>query len=65
MASLSGAGFKMTHTPSWKLAVSLKSAQQSIQSKRLGVLGEKKGFFRPLGKCVPENRGFPGTAALF
>jgi hypothetical protein len=65
MASLRGAGFKVTHTPSWQLAVSLKSAQQSIQSKRSGVLGGKNGFFRPLAKCVPENRGFSGTAALF
>jgi hypothetical protein len=53
MASLRGAGFRVTHTPSWQLAVSLKSAQQSIQSKRSGVVGRKKRFFQAFGEMRP------------
>jgi hypothetical protein len=47
MAPLASAGLKVTHAYS-KLAVSLESAQQSIQSKRFEACDLKKGFFRPV-----------------
>jgi hypothetical protein len=53
MALCVSAGFKMTHTLSSKPAVSPKSAQQSIESKRL--VARKKGFFRP-SRCLRDNR---------
>jgi hypothetical protein len=62
MAPLAAPGLRFTHTPYSRLAVSLKSAQQSIESKRGGLLGRKKGFFRPIFKDIPGNRPFPGTS---
>jgi hypothetical protein len=61
MAPLSvSAGFKVTHTPYSKLAVSLESAQQSIPSKRLQPSGPKNGFLRPNPKSIPENEPVSG-----
>jgi hypothetical protein len=39
-------GLRFTHTPYSRLAVSLKSAQQSIESKRGGTSRPKKRFFQ-------------------
>src|SRR5258707_6412034 len=55
MAPSFSAGFKVTHTPYSKLAVSLKSAQQSIPSKRWQADGLKKRFFHANSQDVPEN----------
>src|SRR5712671_7308058 len=52
MAPSASAGFKVTHTPYSKPDVSLKSAPQSIESKRDQALGWKNGFFRPMVKTV-------------
>jgi hypothetical protein len=46
MAPLASAGVSSDSTPYSKLAVSLKSAQQSIQSKRLQAREPKKRFFQ-------------------
>jgi hypothetical protein len=64
MAPQASAGFKVTHTPYSRLAVSLKSAQQSIESKRNGLMGQKKGFFRPISGSIPGNARFPGMYVL-
>jgi len=64
MAPAASAGFKLTHAPYWKLTVLLKSARQSIQSKRFWAHGLEKRFFQATGKNVPENALFPGDARL-
>jgi hypothetical protein len=48
MAPQVSAGFKLTHTLDSRLAVSPKSAQQSIESNVIRAVGRKKGFFRPI-----------------
>jgi hypothetical protein len=65
MAPSVSAGFRSTHTLYSKLAVSLESAQQSIESKRGVLVGRKKGFFRPTSKKVPGNGLFPGHQIYF
>jgi hypothetical protein len=65
MAPAASAGFKLTHTPYWKLTLSLKSARQSIQGKRFSALGLEKRFFQATGKNVPENAMFPRTLDFF
>src|SRR5258706_16368189 len=54
-APAASAGFKVTHTPYSKLDVSLKSAPQSIESKRAQALGWKNGFFRPIVKTASSR----------
>ena len=51
-APSASAGFKVTHTPYSKPDVLLKSAPQSIESKRAQALGWKNGFFRPMVKTA-------------
>jgi hypothetical protein len=65
MAPSVSAGFKVTHTPYSKLAVSLKSAQQSIPSKRAPAGGLKKRFFQARNEKRPRKQRFPGTPGLF
>jgi hypothetical protein len=59
MAPQVSAGFKMTHTLDSRLAVSPKSAQQSIESHVMRAVGRKKGFFRPIFGDTPENAPVP------
>src|SRR5665811_1943603 len=59
------AGFRMTHTPYSKLAVSLEGAQQSIESKRSPAVGLEKRFFQAKAKNVLENTLFPWELDLF
>jgi hypothetical protein len=61
MAPSLSAGFKVTHTPSSKLAISLKSAQQSIESKRIAADGLKKRFFQAKFCWHPRKGPFPGV----
>jgi hypothetical protein len=60
MAPSADAGFRVNSHAGFELAVSLKSAQQSIESKRCGLMGRKNGFFRPQPAYIPENRWFSG-----
>jgi hypothetical protein len=61
MAPQGSAGLKVTHTPYSKQAVSLESAQQSIESKRCQASGRKKRFFQAIRKKnAAENAIFPG-----
>jgi hypothetical protein len=46
------------------VAVSLESAQQSIESKRSRLVGRKKGFFRPIRNGIPENALSAGMSTL-
>jgi hypothetical protein len=64
MAPSVSAGFKVTHTPSSKLAISLKSAQQSIESKRTGADGPKKRFFQARFCWHPRKRAVSGDAGV-
>jgi hypothetical protein len=62
--AFSSAGLKVNHTPYWKLAVSPKSAQQSIQGKRALAGGPKKRFFQAKNEKRPRKQSFPGTPEL-
>jgi hypothetical protein len=64
MAHSVSAGFKVTHTPSSKLAISLKSAQQSIESKRIAADGLKKRFFQARFCWHPRKRAVSGGAVV-
>src|SRR5258706_1979096 len=65
MAPAASAGFKLTHTPYSKLDVSLKSAPQSIESKRFSGCRLEKRFFQANGQnrvisrpvCKEDERG--------
>jgi hypothetical protein len=65
MAPLSGAGFKVSHTPYSKLAVSLESAQQSIEGKRDEAVGLKKRFFHAKVTKRPGKQVLSGTRVAF
>jgi hypothetical protein len=64
MAPQVSAGFKVTHTLDSSLAVSPKSAQQSIESNVMRAVGRKKGFFRPILGDARENVLFPRAPML-
>jgi hypothetical protein len=64
MAPQTSAGFKVTHTPYSRLAVSLKSAQQSIESKRREADGPKKRFFQANFRRHPRKRGVSGDVGV-
>jgi hypothetical protein len=51
------AGLKVTHTQCSKVAVSPKSAQQSIESKRRCPSGLKKRFFQAVSDDPAVLRG--------
>src|SRR5258706_1834241 len=65
MAPAASAGFKVTHSPYSKLDVSLKSAPQSIESKRFSGCRLEKRFFQANGQnrvisgpvCKEDERG--------
>ena len=59
-----GAGFKVTHTPYSKLAVSLESAQPSIESKRREPWAGKEVFSGQCDNGIPENAWFPEMPLL-
>jgi hypothetical protein len=64
MAPYASAGFKVTHTPYSTLAVSLKSAQQSIESIR-GVAREpKKRFFQARNGRHPRKHTVSGDLGV-
>jgi hypothetical protein len=65
MAPLAGAGFKVSHTPYSKLAVSLESAQQSIEGKRDEAVGLEKRFFHAKVTKRPGKHLISGTPIAF
>jgi hypothetical protein len=65
MAPLAGAGFRVSHTPYSKLAVSLQSAQQSTEGKRDEADGLKKRFFHAKVTKRPGKHVLSGTRVVF
>jgi hypothetical protein len=63
MAPSSSAGFKVALTPYSKLAVSLESAQQSIEGKREEADGPEKRFFHAKVTKRPGKPVISGTPA--
>jgi hypothetical protein len=64
MALHASAGFKVTHTPYSTLAVSLKSAQQSIGSMRGGADEPKKRFFQAKIGRHPRKHSVSGDLGV-
>jgi hypothetical protein len=64
MTPLSGAGFKVAHTPYSKLTVSQRSAQRSIEGKRGEADGLEKRFFHAKFTKRPGKHLLSGTRVV-